>query len=240
MNPSDLLTSAASLAGLAGGVLLCAGFERLGQREKATREQLAERERELRTSDLTGIYNRRGFLEHLERCATSGGTWSLLLCDLDKFKAINDTHGHHVGDLVLIEAAYRLAVGTTEVDGIAGHLSGDEFAMLLPYSATAAARLGLHIAVLVGQQMRLPSGVRIRVGMSVGVTPVDCTDTAELMRRADQAMYQHKRGRRSEPNTATGRSAYYVERRTVRGELPGAEPVDALVLPLAMVAGGVR
>lgn len=203
MSVVDALVSTATLAGFGGAALLSACAEvgiRHGnarQEELASlRQQLADRERELRTHELTGIVNRRGFQELLHECMASGDPWSLVWIDLDGFKAINDTHGHLVGDLVLIEVAYRLVVGAGD-QGIAAHISGDEFALLLPFDQLDAARLMARIGLLVAQQMRLPNGLRITVGMSAGVTAVEGEDPQALLNRADHEMYEYKRGRRA-------------------------------------------
>ena len=74
------------------------------------------------TDDLTGLHNRRSWLETVRRELATGVLGALLICDIDGFKAVNDRHGHRAGDLVLTEVARVLAR-----HGVAGRLGGDEF-----------------------------------------------------------------------------------------------------------------
>ena len=87
-----------------------------------------------RRDPLTGLLNRRSFDQalatELERCVRSGGTCSLLMCDLDHFKAINDLHGHATGDAVLERVAGDLLAGVRAIDTVA-RVGGEELALLL-------------------------------------------------------------------------------------------------------------
>ncbi|NMR20227.1 GGDEF domain-containing protein [Cellulomonas fimi] len=141
-----------------------------------------------RTDALTGALNRRGFDEQftaaLSRVARTPAPLSLLLLDLDDFKAVNDTHGHAAGDELLRWVTDRLTAAVRAGDGV-GRLGGDEFAVLLPdCSAADAARQAERIRDLLGA----------RIGCSTGTATlgVDGGDQEELYLHADRALYEHK------------------------------------------------
>ncbi len=144
---------------------------------------------------LTGLRNRRAFDERLtEECARArrnhGYAFSVILVDLDEFKAINDTHGHAAGDRALEEVARFLQASVREVDGCY-RLGGDEFAILLPGT-------NAHGCCAVVTRLRggLPctSELTFRVGLSVGVAccPPGQPDPDEVIAAADRAMYRDK------------------------------------------------
>ena len=86
------------------------------------------------TDDLTGLHNRRSWIDAVRRELTLGEGGTLLLCDIDAFKSVNDVHGHRSGDLVLTEVARVLAR-----HGVAGRLGGDEFGVWVSGSEDPAA-----------------------------------------------------------------------------------------------------
>lgn len=153
---------------------------------------------------LTGLYNRRyavpRLLRMIEECHKRTRPLALLAIDLDRFKAINDTHGHAAGDAVLVEVARRLKEAVRPEDLVA-RSGGEEFLVALPDTGTAEAR---HVArhlrdVLRRNPVSLPHGGGvIRVTGSIGAAmAVPTSDTAEtqldtLMRRADKALYAAK------------------------------------------------
>ncbi|WP_337061601.1 putative bifunctional diguanylate cyclase/phosphodiesterase [Kineococcus sp. G2] len=145
---------------------------------------------------LTDLANRRGLARaHGER-APAGGR-SLLLLDLDDFKQVNDTHGHDVGDALLLQVRDRLVAVTREVAGTGGtvaRLGGDEFTVLVPTAcATAVAdHLLRALAAPVAVQ-----DLRLRAGASIGIAHEEVpgpVPLAELLTRADVAMYAAKSG----------------------------------------------
>ncbi len=154
------------------------------------------------TDALTGLHNRR-YLEthlsaHLEKCAASGQPLSLLIADIDHFKAINDTWGHDAGDAVLREIAVRIRREVREAD-LACRLGGEEFIIVMPDTGTATAttiaeRLRDRVAA---QTFAAAPNLPIQVTLSVGVATVQPGDTSKsLMKRADLALYAAKnRGR---------------------------------------------
>ncbi|MFV2008371.1 MULTISPECIES: putative bifunctional diguanylate cyclase/phosphodiesterase [unclassified Micromonospora] len=172
--------------------------------------QDAERHaREAAQDELTGLANRRRLMEHgselLGRRRTCGIT-ALLLVDLNHFKEINDTLGHGAGDKVLIQVARRLSANVQPGDLVA-RLGGDEFAVLLttlPAPAIAAHRADALLTAIC-EPMEL-DGMRINVEASGGIAVAPGSGgMAELLRRADVAMYQAKR--------SGGRTAVYARSR---------------------------
>ena len=150
---------------------------------------------------LTGLANRTLFddrLEHaLAQAKRHGRTMAVMFIDLDGFKAINDTRGHEAGDQVLIGVAERL-VGMTRAEDTVARLGGDEFLYLVSElsSVDAAARVARKIADGVSAPVPIPCGdpVAVRCSLGVALYPADGRTVAELVRRADEAMYRAKHG----------------------------------------------
>ncbi|MFZ6641692.1 diguanylate cyclase [Undibacterium sp. TC4M20W] len=152
---------------------------------------------------LTGIANRRRFTERFDffsELANRNKTgFTLLLIDLDKFKAINDTYGHDAGDAVLVATARQLTLATRAVDVVA-RLGGDEFAVLLESCTTEEAiRMACERIM---QMCRVPiafSDMQFTVSMSIGasVFGIDGSKQAELYAAADLALYAAKRDGRN-------------------------------------------
>ena len=166
------------------------------------RARLLETVRHQATHDsLTGLPNRALFRERLlaELSESAAGAHlSVLFCDLDRFKQVNDALGHAAGDELLRQVAARLRAVIRPCDTV-GRLSGDEFAIILPALADPADAHGLALRVeeCFTEPFRL-EGREVTVGTSVGVAVHEAGITAEdLMKQADAAMYRHKQGRRS-------------------------------------------
>lgn len=157
------------------------------------------------TDALTGLYNRRYMEGHLNTlvsdAAQRGKAISLLIMDIDYFKAVNDTHGHDVGDEVLRELARRIRETIRGID-MACRLGGEEFVIVLPETDMA---LAYHIAERVRQSIcnktfPIPSaGINLDVTISIGIAgleePEDNADT--ILKRADKALYRAKRDGRN-------------------------------------------
>lgn len=147
-----------------------------------------------RTDSLTGLLNRGAFtsalIERLEKAERSGGSIFLLLVDLDRFKNLNDSLGHHAGDELLREIGRRLKAQAREGELVA-RLGGDEFAVISD-SRDIAERASALTAVLT--QPHSIYGRAIAPGASVGVAvyPHDATDATDLQRFADMALYRAK------------------------------------------------
>jgi diguanylate cyclase (GGDEF)-like protein/PAS domain S-box-containing protein len=150
---------------------------------------------------LTGLPNRMLLKDRLTQAlraaVRAGAPLALLLLDLDRFKEINDTLGHHVGDLLLIEFAERLQDCIRESDTIA-RLGGDEFAILLPAASDVARARSVagRITEAVQRPFEVAGGLRLEVGVSIGIAmyPEHATDQARLLQCADVAMYAAKKG----------------------------------------------
>ncbi len=152
---------------------------------------------------LTGLLNRVGLLERLESSLASRRASDQLLAvcflDLDGFKAVNDRYGHAIGDLLLVEVARRLSSCVRETDAVA-RLGGDEFVLLLEGESRPGELLALLEGIIARISQRVPAaGKPLRVGVSIGVAVRDSVgDTAEtLLKQADEAMYEAKRGGRN-------------------------------------------
>ena len=151
---------------------------------------------------LTGLPNRLLLKDRLSQAlrsaARAGEPLALLLLDLDRFKEINDTLGHHVGDLLLVHFAERLQDCIRESDTIA-RLGGDEFAILLPAASDverAWSVVAAHRAARSQQPFEVADGLRLEVGVSIGIAlfPEHADDQARLLQCADVAMYAAKKG----------------------------------------------
>ncbi len=148
---------------------------------------------------LTGLPNRRSLTDTMT-LALAGATpqhmLAVFLIDLDGFKQINDTHGHEVGDQLLVEMANRLRGGTRTGDVVA-RLGGDEFVMLAGglYDPKQAKQIGEQLLTLFDTPIKL-SGVEMRVGLTIGyaIAPAAGNEAATVLRMADGAMYQGKQG----------------------------------------------
>ncbi|MBE7449792.1 MAG: diguanylate cyclase [Kofleriaceae bacterium] len=148
---------------------------------------------------LTGAHNKRSFLEFLEReiarCARHRRPLSLLMFDIDHFKAINDTHGHLTGDYVLKEMSKRL-LGRIRREELLARYGGEEFACVLPETDNAGAMIfGEQIRRLVADEPFEYEGDRFPVTVSVGVATVEGedVDTTAFIKMADDNLYRAKR-----------------------------------------------
>jgi diguanylate cyclase (GGDEF)-like protein len=152
---------------------------------------------------LTQLANRRLLTEYLHRTIAGlrrhGLHAALLLIDLDRFKPINDEHGHDAGDAVLIEIADRLRSEIRDED-VACRLGGDEFVILLDRldtEAQAAHDKALQMAQRLLNNVQMPidyKGMSLRVGASIGLRILDAAeiDANTAIKEADMAMYQAK------------------------------------------------
>jgi diguanylate cyclase (GGDEF)-like protein/PAS domain S-box-containing protein len=147
---------------------------------------------------LTDLPNRTLLSDRLSQALATAqrerGRMALLFIDLDKFKPVNDTHGHHVGDLLLQEVAHRLLDGARASDTVA-RLGGDEFVVLLP--AISGEGDALAVAQMIFdalQKVFVIGALQLNIDASIGIAlyPEHGLDEASLMQNADSAMYQAK------------------------------------------------
>lgn len=161
------------------------------------RKELAESLEYLVDHDfLTGLFNRRRFERDLateaQRISRYGLPGAVVLVDLDNFKSVNDALGHEAGDDLLVAVAGALRQRMRQTDVLA-RVGGDEFAVLLPQTGAAQARIVADgIVSTVRRRVEAGSDRSIRVTASVGVALFDGQRAAELMHQADLAMYEAK------------------------------------------------
>jgi diguanylate cyclase (GGDEF)-like protein len=153
---------------------------------------------------LTGIANRATFdttlFAELARAARQRADASLLLLDIDHFKALNDRHGHQVGDQVLRLVGTTLNATCREFD-TAARYGGEEFAILLPETSREEA---LDVAERLRSAIAgMPSGLDVTVSAGVATFPLDATGPDGLVAAADQALYSSKRNGRNRVTAAS-------------------------------------
>jgi diguanylate cyclase (GGDEF)-like protein len=146
-----------------------------------------------RTDALTGLYNRRYFMDQTTRLLEAAGRVkapvTLMMTDLDHFKPFNDTHGHQAGDLLLQEVA-RLVRGCVRASDLVARYGGDEFALLLPKaSKTEAAPIAEKIRAQIEENCQAV-GVTISVGLAQ--FNVDAGGREDLIAAADEVLYRAK------------------------------------------------
>ena len=179
----------------------------LVQVEDVTERVAAQAELEHQASHdvLTGLANRRRMTEHLTSRMRAGAPPAVVFVDLDRFKSVNDLHGHRAGDRVLMVVADRLQ-RAVRPDDLVGRLAGDEFLVVCappPPGATepaadAAARLAARLEGVIAQpiEIGIPEGpIRVRASAGIDV-PRHGDEPTTIIDRADQAMYRAKRRKR--------------------------------------------
>ena len=167
-------------------------------------DQVAHNKHLAMHDDLTGLPNRRLFMDRLglavERARRTNTRTALLMVDLDRFKQVNDTLGHHAGDLMLQNVA-RLFGGRVRRTDTVARTGGDEFAVILdsPISREEATHVGENLLKLLHEPMEVNDHA-IRVGGSLGVAlfPEDAHDVESLCIKADMLMYEDKRSNTKE------------------------------------------
>jgi diguanylate cyclase (GGDEF)-like protein len=168
------------------------------------RARLFDRTERLATTDgLTGLTNHRTFQERLDAQLAQAQRYakrvSLLLCDVDHFKSVNDTYGHPVGDQVLRGVARTLLKEARTTDVVARY-GGEEFAIVMPETDTAGAMvIAERIREKVGQAVfDTPQGpLRVTISLGVATFPDDGGAKAELVEQADGCLYHAKRNGRN-------------------------------------------
>ena len=166
-------------------------------------DQIAHNKHLALHDELTGLPNRRLFHDRfwtaIERARRAGVQTALLTIDLDHFKQVNDTMGHHAGDLLLQNVAALFSGRVRRSDTVA-RTGGDEFAVILdsPTSFEEAALVGCSLLALLNEPMPIKDRM-IRVGASLGIAvyPVDGDDIESLCIKADLRMYDDKRSHNS-------------------------------------------
>lgn len=169
---------------------------------EAKNKELMEKNKELfflsNQDVVTKLYNRRYFRRVLEEkieTSDSSNAVALLYIDLDRFKTINDTYGHEVGDQVLIEVAARLSEWNRD-KALLARLGGDEFVFAfegnLQYNEME--RLAQEIINLCSEEIKIEAySFHLTISVGISIYPLDASDSSTLMKNADMAMYQAKK-----------------------------------------------
>jgi diguanylate cyclase (GGDEF)-like protein/PAS domain S-box-containing protein len=198
--------------------------------------QQAQLERMALHDALTGLPNRTLFNDRIERAITAAKraqrSMAVLLLDLDRFKDVNDTLGHDVGDLLLTEVGPRLQQPLRETDTVA-RLGGDEFAILLPEPTDLVT--ACRVAERIVDGLRPPFEIRglvLEVAVSIGVAlyPEHGQTGPELLQHADVAMYAAKRGPAGFVVYSAESDTNSVRQLTLTGQLRRAIEDDQMVL----------
>jgi diguanylate cyclase (GGDEF)-like protein len=183
------------------GVLLLTAFVMLALAARSNIEAIRTLEHLAHQDSLTGLANRAAFRDELDRRQARGETIALGMIDLNGFKAINDEHGHGVGDEVLQAVATELERASSPGDFVA-RLGGDEFAWISP-SYGAARVLSEAFADRIARPLTVGT-LRLQIGAEVGVAPAPPGISASaLMALADARLYQNKLASRSRPRART-------------------------------------
>lgn len=188
-----------------GGKWCAAG----SMRDITARKEYEKKLTELATTDaLTGLPNRRHFLElsgkELKKTARYQNMLSLLMFDIDHFKKINDTYGHDGGDMVLRTVADEMRKVFRETD-ILGRLGGEEFAVTMPETDLVSAGQAAERFRSAMMAARIKAGIHpITLTVSVGVVDVrkDTNDISQMIKKADDLLYEAKRSGRNKVVTA--------------------------------------
>lgn len=220
-----------------GLVLLWLGLYQLVARASRRLNIQIEENRRLAWHDsLTDLPNRALFTDRTERAVASarrsGASVAILLINLDRFKEVNDTLGHHIGDALIREIATRLQGELRDADTIA-RLGGDEFAVLMPEVRDPDAPV--HCALRVLDAVRRPfevEGVTLEIDASVGAAkfPDDGADVTRLLQCADVAMYAAKEEHTGLVQYVASLDEHTPERLALFGELRRAIENEELVL----------
>jgi diguanylate cyclase (GGDEF)-like protein len=234
---------------LAAGLLLLyvALFRIVAGASARLRRQAAENRHLALHDPLTGLPNRSFFQDRaaqaLRLAEREEAAMAILLLDLDRFKEVNDTLGHHNGDILLQEIGMRLQREVRESDSVA-RLGGDEFGILLP--RIREEEDGIAVAEKIRQRLQKPlvlEGIAIDLDASIGVAayPAHGSDIETLLQRADVAMYLAKSDRSGCELYSPTRDEYSPARLALAGDLRRAIDQKELILhyqPKADLADG--
>ncbi|HEX8977643.1 MAG TPA: EAL domain-containing protein [Solirubrobacteraceae bacterium] len=202
-----------------------------------SRQRSKELQRRATTDELTGLANRERFSEAIqERTAQAqeaGGSFAVMLMDLDRFKEINDTLGHHYGDVLLRDLGPRL-VSTVGDNGLVARLGGDEFGILLGRDIQALPAIEREVSRLttVVSQPFTVDELSLEVGASIGIAryPQDGEDSHALLRCADIAMYAAKEAQADYKLYAAEQNQHSVRRLSVLSDIRHALASDQIVV----------
>jgi diguanylate cyclase (GGDEF)-like protein len=182
------------------------GLPALERENNQLKARIAELERLVACDTLTPLFNRRHFMEELDRwCWRAhryGGEYGLLFVDVDNLKTVNDRLGHQVGDMLLLAIAKAL-LGAVRRSDLVARIGGDEFAILLDnIPETELAGKAERIAKTIGKLSIDHGGATLTPSISAGFTPLEPgVKPTELLLRADRSMYAAKNAKGIGPLT---------------------------------------
>jgi diguanylate cyclase (GGDEF)-like protein len=208
--------------------------KRLDAQRRSLKERAEENERLAMTDQLTGLPNRTLFTRRLNELigspGSAGAQVNVVLMDLDRFKDVNDTLGHDVGDRLLTEVGGRLADMSRDAEQPA-RLGGDEFAILVPGDRHAAEEVARRLVAQFVEPFTV-EGMAVEVAPSIGVAnyPRDGDAGHVILRRADIAMYKAKESTSRIEFYSPDIDHYTADRLQLAGELRRAIEQNQLVL----------
>ena len=179
---------------------LAAANRELNATRKQLETALAQKEFEARHDSMTGLTNREHFVAHLGKCRRKSDVGAVLILDVDHFKTVNDTYGHHVGDRALL-AIVSAITGSVREGDVVGRMGGEEFSVFLPEVDEEAT---LIVAERIRQAVEetdfeAEQGKKLPLSISIGGALSTGSETAlDLIRLADARMYAAKRAGRNQ------------------------------------------
>jgi diguanylate cyclase (GGDEF)-like protein len=204
---------------------LRSALEELEESRRRIEKQNEELKQLASIDPLSGCMNRRAFQEAAEPILSSTiagrGELCTLMCDIDKFKSINDTYGHAVGDVVIQQVA-KLLKSALRPQDVLCRFGGEEFCILLPgvdlmQAFVVAERIRFKIEAQAGPGVRGMTGLRVTASFGVSSVDLGCTDLKGLIEQADEALYASKQNGR---NKVTRYDELVVERAAAGGSEP--------------------
>jgi diguanylate cyclase (GGDEF)-like protein len=225
------------ITGLAALGLMFVIFQYLVGELLTSKRRSEDLQRIATTDDLTGLANREQFRQAVEQrigeAQRTGTGFAVLLMDLDRFKEINDTLGHHYGDVLLQELGPRL-VSAIGVGGLVARLGGDEFALLPPpgrHDLTVLERIVSQLTKCVNEPFAVDE-LSLEVGASIGIAryPQDGQDSHALLRCADIAMYAAKEAQSDYKVYAAEQNHHSIRRLSVLSDIRHALTSDEIVV----------
>jgi diguanylate cyclase (GGDEF)-like protein len=208
--------------GLAGGIPAIAApltIYPLVSANRRLRAMQAKLESLALTDVLTGLPNRRGFFERadqiFEQATDTGASIAAMMVDIDRFKSVNDTHGHNTGDMVLAAVARTIrdaVVGSGAADSIVARLGGEEFAIIvMGLQPSAVARLADQIGRDARRVEHRHGGGVIMATVSIGVSlRRDSADVDAVLKAADDAVYAAKHAGRDRWSFTLGEASEFA------------------------------
>jgi diguanylate cyclase (GGDEF)-like protein len=241
---ADLIRSTRRIgAGDYEQIIKVGGQDEIGELAEAfnqMRQGISERQNQIMdlayNDPLTSLPNRAFFNQELSaaigHALASGESMSLMMIDLDRFKMVNDTLGHHIGDLLLRQVGDRMKDLVRQGAATVARLGGDEFAILLPATDIGAARALATRLIKHLEEPIVVEGQIVDVSGSIGIVscPANGTDVNTLFRRADVAMYAAKRGNSGYALYDEDADQHSAERLSLMTELRHAVEHDELTL----------